>query len=248
MKKHIVNFLILFSCFLALQIFYEKESRNNKKYKEYLRYLESLHEKYVRIETSLSDFDKLFHGKKLISVSVFKSILKKISLENDVKFKIEKINENVVRYNFLAKRASDIISTVECVSGNELNLCILISKISINKNSDDEYSSEVEFIVPFLKGIKFREIKKFQNISEEKLQQIISLYKNKFGISMFNQSCIFEGIVNNNVVINGEWIPKRYEDDNFISTMIDNCTIMLTVKKLNKVFRLEQNKKENIYK
>ena len=148
MKKHIVNFLILFSCFLALQIFYEKESRNNKKYKEYLRYLESLHEKYVRIETSLSDFDKLFHGKKLISVSVFKSILKKISLENDVKFKIEKINENVVRYNFLAKRASDIISTVECVSGNELNLCILISKISINKNSDDEYSSEVEFIVP----------------------------------------------------------------------------------------------------
>ncbi len=247
MRKHIINFLILFLCFLGLKIFYDQQSKETYKLQRNLEKLASLNDRLVKIERYLSEFNELFSGKNFITAQKFKFLVEKISKANGVSGVSQREDENKVRYEFLGKKASDIISTIKCLKNDELNLAIVLSKILIEKNSEDEYRAEVAFLFPITRDIKFRDINDFRDVDENKLQKIINSHKNKLGISMFNQSCTFEGIVNDDVIINGVWLPKQYEDDNFISTMIDNCTIMLKVKRFNKTFRLTQNRKENIY-
>lgn len=244
MRKYIINFLVLFLCFCGVKIFYDQQSKENYKLQKDLETLTSLNGRLEKVEKYLSEFNELFSGKNLITAQKFKSLVTKISKANNISV----VSQSENRYEFLGKKASDIISTIKCLKNDELNLAIVLSKILIEKNSEDEYRAEVEFLFPITRDIKFRNINDFKNVDENKLQKIINSHKNKLGISMFNQSCIFEGIVNDDVIINGVWISKQYEDDNFISTMIDNCTIMLKVKKFNKTFRLKQNRKENIYR
>lgn len=248
MRKHIINFLILFLCFFGLKIFYNQQSKENCKLQRDLAKLISLNDRLIKVERYLNGFNELFSGKNLITAQKFKSLVEKISKANDISVISQNENENKSRYKFLGKKASDIISTIECLKNSELNLAIILSRILIEKRSEDEYHAEVEFLLPVSRDINFKNINNFKNIDKNKLQKIVNANRNQFGISMFNQSCMFEGIVNDDVIINGVWIPKQYEDDNFVSTMIDNCTIMLEVKKFHKTFRLKQNKKENIYR
>lgn len=247
MRKHFINFLILFLCFLGLKIFYDQQAKETYKLQRNLDKLTSLNDRLVKAERYLSEFNELFSDKNLITAQKLKFLVEKISKANDVSIVSQRDDENKVRYEFIGKKASDIISTIKCLKNDELNLAIVLSKVLIEKNSEDEYRAEVEFLFPITRDIKFKKINDFRDVDEKKLQKIINSYKNKLGISMFNQSCTFEGIVNDDVIINGVWLPKQYEDDNFISTMIDNCTIMLKVKRFNKTFRLKQNRKENIY-
>ena len=232
---------------MGLKIFYDQQSKETYKLQRNLEKLASLNDRLVKIERYLSEFNELFSGKNFITAQKFKFLVEKISKANGVSGVSQREDENKVRYEFLGKKASDIISTIKCLKNDELNLAIVLSKILIEKNSEDEYRAEVAFLFPITRDIKFRDINDFRDVDENKLQKIINSHKNKLGISMFNQSCTFEGIVNDDVIINGVWLPKQYEDDNFISTMIDNCTIMLKVKRFNKTFRLTQNRKENIY-
>lgn len=243
MRKLITIFFISVGILYAVFIIHKNNISKNEILIHDNLTLKVLHNKSKKCCKWLEDFNKTFKDMKILSNSSLEKIIKDFANLTNVKIEKLFIKENIFNIEVSSINAEDVILFLKCVSDKKLSLGILPKQIQISR-TDNNFNAEIKIVSPNVPSY----IAKLQNqkLDENLTTQIYKKYYSPIRLSLFNPYVIYEGNMNKQIMINGEWIPENYEDQNFSLMMIDNSTIMLNVKKLMKTFHIKLGVREII--